>query len=107
MYSNDNCCVKVGSKITEEFEANQGVKQGCILSPLLFNIFLSDIVPIFNEEECTPLKFDNQKTIGSLIWADDLVVLSDSENGLQNMLNNLSTYAEENRIKINSKKKEV
>ena len=104
MYSNDNCCVKVGSKITEEFGANQGVKQGCILSPLLFNIFLSDIVPIFNEEECTPLKFDNLKTIGSLIWADDLVILSDSENGLQNMLNNLSVYAEENRIKINPKK---
>ena len=93
MYSNDNCCVKVGIKITEVFAANQGVKQGCILSPLLFNIFLSDIVPIFNEEKCTPLKYDNMKTIGSLIWADDLVVLSDSENGLQNMLRNLSTYA--------------
>ena len=103
-YTNDNCCVKVGPKITDTFQANQGVKQGCILSPLLFNIFLSDLIPYFNKEECKPLKFDNSKTIGSLVWADDLVVLSESEEGLQNMLQNLSVYAEENRIKINSTK---
>ena len=33
LYSNDNCCIKVGREVTETFLANQGVKQGCILSP--------------------------------------------------------------------------
>ena len=103
-YTNDNCCVKLGNKITETFQANQGVKQGCILSPLLFNIFISDLVPYFNREECEPLKINNSKTLCSLIWADDLVVLSESEDGLKNMLQNLSIYADENRIKINSSK---
>ena len=42
LYLNDKCCVKVGNKITDVFEVNQGVKQGCILRPLLFNIFLPD-----------------------------------------------------------------
>ena len=32
LYANDNCCVKVGKNITDIFQANQGVKQRCILS---------------------------------------------------------------------------
>ena len=103
-YTNDTCCVKAGNKITTTFPTNQGVKQGCILSPLLFNIFLSDIVSYFNKEECTPLQFRNGNAISSLIWADDIVLLSESEKGLQNMLQNLSNYVEENRMKINSTK---
>ena len=50
------------------------------------------------------MNIDNSKTLCFLIWADDLVVLSESENGLKNMLQNLSIYADENRIKINSSK---
>ena len=50
LYSNDNCCVKVSRELTETFLANQGVKQGCILSPLLFNKFISDIIGRFGTE---------------------------------------------------------
>ena len=31
MYSNDQACIKIGDKITDSFETNQGIKQGCIL----------------------------------------------------------------------------
>ena len=54
LYTNDTCCVKVGSHITSLFKANQGVKQGCIISPL-FNIYLADLVERFNAERCAPL----------------------------------------------------
>ena len=64
MYTNDNCCVKVGNKLTESFLANQGVKQGCILSPLLFNIFIADIVERFKTENCRPLKIDESQNLG-------------------------------------------
>ena len=104
MYTNDNCCVKVGNKLTESFLANQGVKQGCILSPLLFNIFIADIVERFKTENCRPLKIDESQNLGCLLWADDIILLSHSEEGLRNMLSALSSYVDANGMSINTKK---
>ena len=104
LYSNDNCCIKVGKKLTDTFLANQGVKQGCILSPLLFNIFLSDIVDQFATEDCRPLQLDESRNISCLLWADDVVLMSQSEEGLRNMFSALSLYIVENKMAINVKK---
>ena len=43
IYTNDKACIKIGGQSTEYFKVNQGVRQGCVLSPLLFNIFMSDL----------------------------------------------------------------
>ena len=43
LYNNDICRVKLVNGLTKAFHANQGVKQGCIFSPLLFNLYLADL----------------------------------------------------------------
>ena len=104
LYSNDNCCVRVGNQMTRSFLANQGVKQGCILSPLLFNIFIADIVDRFSNEDCRPLRINDSQNISCLLWADDIILMSRSEEGLRNMLSALSSYVDENGMAINIKK---
>ena len=42
--------------------------------------------------------------IGSLIWADDIILLAESENGLAEMLSTVETYCEENKLIINTDK---
>ena len=75
------------------------MRQGCILSPLLFNIYLSDL-PSRLETGRTGPKI-NDKILNSIIWADDLIMFSESEEGLNDLLKELSAYTEENNMSVN------
>ena len=55
MYSNISYRVKVDGFLSPPISSNVGVKQGCVLSPLLFNVFLSDLPDIF-QYDCDPVK---------------------------------------------------
>ena len=44
MYSKLSPCVQVGGGVSESFESLVGLKQGCNLSPSLFNLFVNDII---------------------------------------------------------------
>ena len=104
MYSNDIACIKISDTISPSFIANQGVKQGCILSPTLFNIFLSDIQSIFDTAECDPVQLNGDTLMGCIIWADDILLLSKSETGLGSMLSALNIYSKQNGMTVNTKK---
>ena len=103
IYTGDKTCIKIGNQITEAFEINQGVKQGDILSPLLFNIFMSDFSNYIEGAE-GKLQIDSSKNINSLIWADDILLLSESEEGLNQLLELLSNYCQENKLTLNKDK---
>ena len=94
IYINDIACIKVGEHVTPSFLANQGVKQGCILSPTLFNIFLADFQPLIETNPCDPVMLRGNLSIGCLIWADDILLLSKSKEGLQAMPQAHHLYAE-------------
>ena len=91
MYSKSKTSIKLSSGLNKFFETNIGMKQGCVISPTLFNIFLNHIPDIFDINTSDPVTL--YKTIlNCLVYADDISIMSTSTQGLQHCLNKLSDY---------------
>ena len=76
IYKNNQPYVKLTDGLLKPFKTTIGVKQGCIFSPILFNLFTNEITDIF-DETCDPLKVSDLD-LNCLLWADDLILLSSS-----------------------------
>ena len=87
MYSETHSSLKMNNSFTNVFNINRGVRQ----SPTLFNIYINVFSDLFLDKNCDPLILE-KSSIGSLKFADDLLFLSESKEGLQESLNKLLTY---------------
>lgn len=105
MYSKAKLCVKVKNNISSFFPSKIGVHQGDVLSPNLFKIFINDLEKYFNEN-CFPVKLRNV-LIHCLMYADDIVLLSESSEGLQNSLNGLERFCRAWGMNVNLTKTKV
>ena len=79
-----------------------GVWQGDNVSPIFFKIFLNDLPDIFDKGD-DQVQLDNN-FISSLLYADDLMLLSTSKAGLQRCIDKLASYSEDNCLTVNLKK---
>lgn len=105
MYTKVHYAVKLPDGLTDPIDSKVGVKQGCILSPTLFNIFIHDLPNIF-DQTCDQVEL-NDINISCLMYADDLVLMSKSAQGLQMCLNKLNQYCDKWRLQVNLKKTKV
>ena len=105
LYSKSNCSIKLDQHKTKSFKYLRGVRQGCILSPLLFNLYLNDLPFLLdNTSHSDPLVLPNGVKLNSLLYADDLILLSRSQQGLQNCLNKLQSFCDDWKMTVNLKK---
>ena len=74
----------------EFFNYCKGVRQGCILSPMLFNLYLNEIPFLLDREGTDPIVLPNGSLLNCLLYADDLVLIFHSAEGLQKQLSILS-----------------
>ena len=104
IYRKTKCAVKVDGKITDFFDFTKGVSQGCPLSPLLFNIYVNDIFDLVDKNTPVSPELKAGNPINVLMYADDLVMLSQSEDQLQKNMSLLNDYCENWNLEINTKK---
>jgi hypothetical protein len=95
MYAKDTVRINhISEGVTSSFRCQQGVKQGCPLSPLLFGLYLDALEGRLNNTECdAPTLVDVH--IWLLFFANDLTLTSESEVGLQQQLDALQQFCAE------------
>ena len=105
IYRKPQSCVIVNDRLMDWFTAKAGVRQGDSLSPILFAIFINDLAEILNGLRTGIDVTDNHLAI--LMYADDIILLSDSYDKAQQSLNVLSDWCTAWGMKVNIKKSQV
>jgi len=106
IYKTVESCVKVDGNITEWFPVDTGVRQGCILSPLLYALFINGLVREINSLN-KGIHITQEQKLSALLYADDIVLMCENRYDLQDMLDVVSKYAKKWRFELNPKKSEV
>jgi hypothetical protein len=103
MYTHAKFVVKKDHTITDTSILGKGVRKWDGLSPFLFNIFINDIDSIFSSDTCFTVQLIDTK-LNCLLYADDLLLLSESKEGLQSCLDSLKAYCDRWKLKVNLNK---
>lgn len=97
---------RVGEEVGESFWTGRELRQGCPLSPQLFNILTADM-----EEEMRKVKWGGvaieEKRIYSLAYADDIVMLVGREEDMKSMIERLKNYLDKKGLELNVSKPKI
>lgn len=102
IYRESRASVWSGVELSDSFCFNSGVKQGCLLSPLLFALYLNDLHDFLEGGV-----FINNINIRLLMYADDIVILADDVLVLKNMISKLEEYCTMWNLEVNLAKSEI
>ena len=101
-YTNQTFTVQWGSCLSIPFTCSNGVRQGGILSPLLFNVYVDDLSTDLNNLK-TGCNINNIY-LNHFMYADDTVLVAPSPVALQKLINCCSVFAKNNDMLFNTKK---
>ena len=105
LYTNNEMYVKLDNGLTHPFVTTTGVKQGCIFSPLLFDLYINDLPTVY-DSLCDPV-YVGTSPVHCLMWADDCVVMSTSQAGLQRSMDRTVNHFTSLGLSVNVKKTKV
>ncbi len=105
LYAKVKSCVRGNNGLTEIFPCDKGVRQGCVLSPVLFALYLNDLNS--HIKAASQGVVVNDIRIHTLLYADDLVLVAKDQDDLQTQLNTLDSFSKAVKMEVNIDKTKV
>ena len=105
MYINQKIQVKWNNVLSKQYSISNGVKQGGCLSPILFSIYLNDLIDVLRSSNIG-CRYGNHY-MGVYCYADDIGLLSPTLSGLKEMLKLCEDYALKHKIIFNASKSQL
>jgi hypothetical protein len=105
IYQNVESCVQVNGRRSRFFPINVGLRQGCVLSPLLFDLFINGLIEEIKKSDLG-VSYGQEK-IAILMFADDIVLTAENAEELQQLMDLTQNYSERWRFKFNHIKSAV
>jgi hypothetical protein len=105
MYAKLKSCVKTISGLTEFFECTIGTRQGCMISPFLFILYIDELVDMLQNSGCSGVFINSQvPSLHIIMFADDVTILNDTIGRVQAQLNVLQQFSRNYGLKVNINK---
>ena len=100
IYMNQSAQVKWKGSLSDAFSIVNGVKQGAVISAILFCVYIDDLIKVIRRKKdgC----WINDTFVGVIIYADDIALLSPSLDGLQNMIDSCHNYAKKHNLNFST-----
>jgi hypothetical protein len=107
IYSKCNTRIRLDENLSSHIAITEGLMQGCVASPLLFTLYIADIVQLLKNSGISGVNFNDLYELQLLLFADDMVLLASSARALQLKINLLKGYFEGLGLKINVAKTKI
>ena len=108
-YKNSMAGVRMGHKVGDLFEVKGGLRQGCVMSPWLFNLYLDDVIKGMNREgRGVRINYRGEKEeVSVLLFADDGVLMAETEQKLGELVEQFRRECEQKGLRVNVNKTKV
>ena len=107
LYAGQEATVRTGHGRTDCFQKGKGVRQGCILSPCLFNLYEEYIMRNAGLDEAQAGIKNARNNINNLRYADDTTLMAEREEELKSLLMKVKEESEKVGLKLNIQKTKI
>ena len=111
MYVDSEACVRINRVESEWFKIESGVRQGCVMSPWLFNLYMDGVMKELMAgamgEGVRMVENGREWRLPCLLYADDLVLCGESEESLKKLIEGFGRVCKSRGLKVNVDKSKV
>ena len=107
LYAGQEATVRTGHGTTDWFQIGKGVRQGCVLSPCLFNLYTEYIMRNARLDEAQAGIKIARRNINNLRYADNTTLMAESKEELMSLLMKVKKESEKVGLKLNINKTKI